>query len=93
MNGHRAPAPLIDGRQRLTIFVDRTMLEVFASDGLTYVPLPFIPKAEDQSVSVTLHAGSARLSAAEEAAIEQTLQVYRLKSCWTKPASPRVNSK
>ncbi len=93
VNGHRAPAPLIDGRQRLTIFVDRTILEVFASDGLTYVPLPFIPKAEDQSVSVTLHAGTSRLSAAEEAAFEQTLQVYRLKSCWEKPASPRVNSK
>jgi hypothetical protein len=45
VNEHRAPAPLRGDRQRITIFCDRTGLEVFASDGLTYVPLPFQPKA------------------------------------------------
>jgi sucrose-6-phosphate hydrolase SacC (GH32 family) len=40
VNGHRAPAPLRGGKQRLVIFCDRTGLEAFASDGLTYVPMP-----------------------------------------------------
>jgi fructan beta-fructosidase len=53
VNNHRAPAPLVYGKQRLIIYVDRTALEVFASDGLTYVPLPFTPKPEDLSVAIT----------------------------------------
>ncbi len=73
VHGHRVLAPLTDGKQRLTVFVDRTMLEVFASDGLIYVPLPFIPTQEDQSVSVQVKGGKARL---------MSLQVYRLKSIW-----------
>jgi fructan beta-fructosidase len=73
VNGHRAPAPLINGHQRLTVFVDRTMLEVFASDGLTYVPVPFIPKSEDQSVAVEIQGGKADM---------KSLQVYGLKSSW-----------
>lgn len=40
VQGHHAPAPLRAGKQRLVIFTDRTGLEVFASDGLTYVPMP-----------------------------------------------------
>ena len=69
VNNHRAPAPLVDGKQRIIVYVDRTALEVFASDGLTYVPLPFTPKPDDQSVSVT--GGKVK-----------SLQVYKLKSCW-----------
>ena len=60
VNNHRAPAPLADGKQRLIIYVDRTALEVFASDGLTYVPLPFTPKPEDQSVAVEIPGGGKR---------------------------------
>ena len=73
VNGLRAPAPLVDGKQRLIVFVDRTMLEVFASDGLTYVPLPFIPKEEDQSVALEIQGGKNHLN---------SLQVYKLKSIW-----------
>jgi sucrose-6-phosphate hydrolase SacC (GH32 family) len=73
VNGHRAPAPLVDGKQRLTAFVDRTIIEIFASDGLTYVPLPFIPKQEDQLVSVDVKGGHAKMT---------SLQVYKLKSIW-----------
>jgi sucrose-6-phosphate hydrolase SacC (GH32 family) len=40
VHGHRAPAPLRGGKQRLVIFCDRTGLEVFAGDGLTYIPMP-----------------------------------------------------
>ena len=71
VNDHRAPAPLVAGKQRLIIFVDRTALEVFASDGLTYVPLPFTPKPEDQSVAVL--AGATNITA---------LEAHTLKSIW-----------
>ena len=73
VNQHRARAPLQDGKQRLAVFVDRTALEVFASGGLTYVPMPFVPKTEDQSVAVSVHGGKAKM---------MSFQVYKLKSCW-----------
>ena len=52
VNGHRAPAPLIDGRQVVTIFLDRTTLELFASSGLVYIPLPFIAQPDDLDLRV-----------------------------------------
>jgi fructan beta-fructosidase len=73
INQHRAPAPLVDGKQRLMVYVDRTELEVFASDGLSYVPLPFVPKPENQSVTVMVKGGEAKMTA---------LHVYPLQSCW-----------
>lgn len=73
VNGHRAPAPLRAGKQRLTIYCDRTGLEIFASDGLTYVPFPFQPNPEDLMVSVRAGGGNATL---------HKLQVYELKSAW-----------
>jgi sucrose-6-phosphate hydrolase SacC (GH32 family) len=74
VNGHRAPAPLRDGKQRLTIYCDRTGLEVFASDGLTYVPMPFQPKADDLALGVQVKAGTVKIT---------KLEVYELKSAWT----------
>lgn len=73
VNGHRAPAPLRGDKQRLTIYCDRTGLEVFASEGLCYVPMPFQPKADDRSVAVDTHGGSVRFD---------SLQVHELKSAW-----------
>ena len=73
VNGQRVPAPLRDGRQRLTIYCDRTGLEVFASDGLTYVPMPFQPHPSDRFVTVSAIAGTATLSA---------LEIHELKSIW-----------
>ena len=73
VNNHRAPAPLRAGKQRLTIFCDRAGLEVFASDGLTYVPMPFQPKADDLALGAEAKGGSAKVSA---------LQVHELKSAW-----------
>jgi sucrose-6-phosphate hydrolase SacC (GH32 family) len=74
VNGHRAPAPLVDGKQNMTVYVDRTVLEVFASDGLTYIPFPFVPKAEDVSVTVEEKGGKAK---------GMSLQAFKLKSCWS----------
>ncbi len=75
VNGHRAPAPLRDGKQRLTILLDRTCIEVFAADGLSYVPLPVIPAAEDRSLSLTARGGKARVT---------KLEVHELGSAWSK---------
>ena len=76
VNNHRAPAPLRGGKQRLTIFCDRAALEVFASDGLTYVPMPFIPKADDLALAVHAKGGSANFT---------RLQVNELGSAWSIP--------
>jgi sucrose-6-phosphate hydrolase SacC (GH32 family) len=73
VNGRRAPAPLRDGKQRLTVLVDRTGLEVFAADGLTYLPMPFTPRADDQGVAVRVTGGEARFT---------TLTVYELRPVW-----------
>ena len=73
VNKHRASAPLRGGKQRLIIYCDRTGLEVFASDGLTYVPLPFQPKADDLSLAVEAKGGSAKFTG---------LQVHELRSAW-----------
>lgn len=73
VNGHRVPAPLRDGRQRLVLYADRTGLEIFASDGLTYVPMPFQPRSEDLSLGLSVKGGSARLIHVE---------VHELRSGW-----------
>jgi fructan beta-fructosidase len=73
VNNHRAPAPLREGKQQLRVYCDRTELEVFASGGLTYVPMPFTPKAGDLALGVHIKGGSARFTA---------LEVYKLKPAW-----------
>ncbi len=73
VNGHRAPAPLRNGKQRLTIYTDRTATEVFASDGLTYVPLPVIPKPDALDVVVSVTGSPVNFS---------DLAVYNLQSVW-----------
>lgn len=73
VNGHRASAPLHDGKLDLRILTDRTAFEVFASGGMTYVPMPVIPKADNRSVAVAVKGGSVKFL---------TLEVYELKSIW-----------
>jgi fructan beta-fructosidase len=74
VNGHRTSAPLRQGRQRLTIYCDRTGLEVFAADGLTYVPMPFQPAADHRSTEVSVTGGTATFV---------TLELHELRSAWT----------
>jgi sucrose-6-phosphate hydrolase SacC (GH32 family) len=73
VNGHRAPAPLRDGKQRLTVYCDRTALEIFASDGLTYVPMPFVPRPDDLELRVDTRGGDTKFS---------RMNVYELNSSW-----------
>ena len=73
--GHRAPAPLRDGKQRLTIFCDRTGIEVFASDGLCYVPMPFNTNPENRRIFFETRGGAAKVN---------SLEVHELRSAWEK---------
>jgi sucrose-6-phosphate hydrolase SacC (GH32 family) len=73
VNDLRAPAPLKQGKQRLIIYCDRMGMEVFASDGLTYIPTPFIPDPNELSVALLAKGGTARVN---------SLQLYNLKSAW-----------
>ncbi len=73
VNNHRAPAPLRGGAQQLYIYCDRTALEVFASGGLTYVPMPFTPNAADLTLGVHVKGGGVSFTA---------LEVHELKSAW-----------
>ena len=58
---------------RLQILADRTSLEIFANDGLGYMPLPAIPKENDRQVSVLTRGDDAKLLA---------LDVFELRSAW-----------
>ena len=71
--GQRAPAPLRDGHQRVIILTDRTNLTVWASDGLSYVPVPVIAKAGDLGAEMSVQGGDVEIT---------TLEAHRLKSIW-----------
>lgn len=73
VNGQRAAAPLRDGKLRLTIYCDRTGLEVFAGDGLCYMPMPFNAKPDNRKIFLETRGGSANVL---------TLQVHELRSAW-----------
>lgn len=70
-----AAAPLRDGSLLLTIYGDRTGMEIFASDGLCYMPLPINFPADNQRIS---------LEATGEGATIKSLDVYKLQSAWVK---------
>lgn len=59
----------------LTIFADRTGLEVFASDGLSYVPMPINLKPDEKSLAVSAKGGAAQF---------RRLDVHELRSAWKK---------
>ena len=73
VNGLRAPAPLRDGKLRLTLYGDRTGLEIFASDGLCYIPMPFNAKPENRRLFLETRGGSAKIT---------SLHVHELRSAW-----------
>lgn len=72
-NGHHAHAPLRGGKQRWIVFCDRVGMELFASDGLIYMPMPFIPKANDLKLSIAANGGNASIT---------MLQISRLNTIW-----------
>jgi hypothetical protein len=73
--GHRAPAPLQGGRQRLAIYCDRTGVEVFASGGLCYVPMPLNMNPENRRIAIEARGGAVQV---------HSLEVHELRSAWEK---------
>lgn len=71
--GHKAFAPLQDGKQRLIVYCDRIGVEVFASDGLCYVPMPYNTNPENRRLFLETRGGSANIT---------SLEVYELESVW-----------
>jgi sucrose-6-phosphate hydrolase SacC (GH32 family) len=67
----KATVPIRNGSLTLVILADRTVYEVFAADGLIYMPVPVIPKAEEKSLSLT-STGAAKIDMA----------VYEMESVW-----------
>ncbi|MFO0936392.1 MAG: glycoside hydrolase family 32 protein, partial [Gemmataceae bacterium] len=73
VNDYRTYAPLREGKLKLTVYLDRTGMELFASDGLSYVPMPMQPKSENRGLSLHVKGGNAKLI---------STQVYELGSAW-----------
>lgn len=78
VDDRNVPAPLHEGKQRLIIYCDRTGVEVFASDGLCYVPLPFNTKADNQRLFLEARGGAAKIN---------SLEVHELQSAWRSAAT------
>jgi fructan beta-fructosidase len=73
VDGHRVAVPLRNGMLDLRILVDRTVFEVFADGGLTYVPVPVIPDAKNRTVDLVTSGGGVH---------QVRLDVYELHSIW-----------
>ena len=69
----RVPLQSREGKIELKIFTDRTVYEIFANDGLVYVPLPIIPDAKNRAVDISA-SGETKFDA---------LEIYQLKPIWT----------
>jgi len=69
----RVAAPLVDGRQDLIVYVDRTGLEVFATDGEVFVPVNIAPDLADRSYGISVSGGQITV---------EDLEFYELKSIW-----------
>ncbi len=68
-----ASAPLRDGKFQLTVYCDRTGLEIFASDGLCYVPWPVNLEANNRRITMDAQGDSIRV---------KNLDIYHLRSIW-----------
>jgi len=71
--GKAIPLPLRDGGQVLTIYLDRTTIEIFADGGLVYAAKPFVAVPANVNVSLRVADGSAQID---------ELELYPLSSIW-----------
>jgi sucrose-6-phosphate hydrolase SacC (GH32 family) len=70
---HTVAWPVKGGRLGLIVYVDRTCIEVFSTDGLLYAPVAVIPQADARKVTLTVEKGAAR---------GVTGEAHVLRSCW-----------
>ena len=68
------------GRLGLRILVDRTSLEIFADNGLFYLPMRFSPKQGASALALSSRNGPAAV---------RSVEVFELKSAWPEPADAR----
>ena len=73
VDGVRATVPLNKGKLDLTIFADRTGLEIFANNGLVFMPVNINIPAENRAMSITSKGSKISVN---------NLMVYELKSIW-----------
>jgi sucrose-6-phosphate hydrolase SacC (GH32 family) len=73
VDGVKAPAPLQNGKLSVIIYADRTGLEIFANNGLLFMPVNINIPAENKSLLLTAKGGTAKVS---------NMKVYELKSAW-----------
>jgi sucrose-6-phosphate hydrolase SacC (GH32 family) len=55
------------------VLVDRASVEIFAGDGLVYMPMAVMPKADDHDLALAVSSGTPRI---------HTLNVFEMKSIW-----------
>jgi sucrose-6-phosphate hydrolase SacC (GH32 family) len=67
----KAPVPLVNGKLKLVVYVDRTGVEIFANDGLVYMPINYNLPAANRSFGVAVKGGMAKFA---------FVDVYELKS-------------
>ena len=70
---HEGPMPLVNGRVRMHIFVDRSSVEVFGNDGYRVMSNLIFPDVASQGMELYCAGGSVKLI---------SLEVYLLKSAW-----------
>lgn len=68
----KIPAPILDGKVKLRLLVDRSSLELFANDGASVATFFAIPKADNLSVVVS-GGGESKIN---------SLVIHELKSIW-----------
>jgi len=73
VDGVKAPAPLINGKLNLIIYADRIGLEIFANNGLLFMPVNINLPESNRSLALSVKGGSAKVN---------NLNVYELKSIW-----------
>lgn len=72
-NGEKAKLKPMGGRIRLRILVDRASIEIFANDGLVYMPMRAIPKEGQAGIEVFSKGGNTKL---------RNLEIHELNSIW-----------
>jgi sucrose-6-phosphate hydrolase SacC (GH32 family) len=77
VNGRKSPTPFPPSRQQLRILLDRTTVELFANNGLTYIPVNAIPPTEKHDLRLAISGPGGTLHA---------MNIYPLKSMWATPA-------
>ena len=71
--GHSAPCKPVDGKIKMHLLVDRTLIETYINDGKRFMPIESIPDDENLSLGISAEGGEARII---------SLEVIELESIW-----------